>query len=275
MRPRVLHLVAPLVLAVVGLGPRAAAAEEAKPDFAAAKKYFKSGQSLLQSERYGEAIVEFKKAYDITKDGLVMGQIAQAYAKAGDFESALTAIRVYREALPEGERASADTLIKDYEKAIKEGRSKKLVLPGEEPPKVEEPKKEEAAPPPPPEEKPAKKRRLYTWIAAGAAGALALSALVVGLNAQSRFDELADTCKPTCKDSEVDSVKTRALVADVLWGTAAAAAVTAAVLFFVEGRGGGEKKEPGEGGEEESVSRRLQLSPLVGRGYGVNAGLRF
>jgi len=40
-------------------------------------------------DRYADAIVEFKKAYEITKDGLVMGQIAEAFAKAGDYESSL------------------------------------------------------------------------------------------------------------------------------------------------------------------------------------------
>ncbi len=274
MRPGVLCGLLVSCLALVA--PQLAAAEEAKPDYAAAKAHFKSGQEHLKAERYGEAVAAFKKAYEITKDGLVMGQVAQAYAKAGDFENALAAIKVYREALAEGERGPADTLIKEYESAVKEGRSKKLYLPGEAPPKVEEPKTEPTTPPPPPpEEKPKRKGRFFTWIAAGAAGALALSALVVGLNAQSKFDELSDTCKPTCAESEVDSVKTRALVADVLWGTAAAAAVTATVLFFVEGRkGGSDKKDPTEV-EEESVSRRLQLSPIVGRGYGVSAGLRF
>jgi hypothetical protein len=258
--------------------PQLAVAEEAKPNYAAAKTHFKSGMEHLKAERFGEAVVAFKKAYEITKDGLVMGQVAQAYAKGGDFENALAAIRVYREALAEGERGPADTLIKEYEAAVKEGRSKKLLLPGEAAPKVAEPTTEAAPPPPPPvEDEPRRRKgRFYTWIAAGAAGALALSALVVGLNAQSKFDELSDTCKPTCADSEVDSVKTRALVADILWGTAAAAGVTAAILFFVEGRhkGGAEKKDPTEV-EEESVSRRLQLSPVVGRGYGVSAGLRF
>jgi len=258
---------------------RARAEEGAKPDYAAAKKHFKSGQQALQGERYGEAVVEFRKAYEITKDGLVMGQVAEAFAKAGDFENALAAIKVYRESLAEGERASADALIKDYEKAVQEGRSKHLVLPGE---KVEkpEPKPDEGgatAPTPPPEDKPARKGRLWTWITLGAAGALALSALVVGLNAQSRFDELSDSCKPSCATSDVDSVKTRAIAADVLWGTAAAAAVTATILFFVEGRSTRTEKEPGEGGEEETVSkRRFRLTPVVGTGrYGLNAGFQF
>jgi tetratricopeptide (TPR) repeat protein len=261
-----------------------------KPDIEAAKKHFKSGQALMQMERWGAAIEEFKKAYDITKDGLVMGQVGQAYEKAGDYEGAKQAYTRYRDALSPGDRRPANALIKKCEKMIKEGRTKKLVLPSEEaaaaknvvkPPPGEE---GEGAPKPEPvDEEGGRSYRLYTWIAAGAAGALALSALIVGLNAQSRFDELSDTCKPACSDSEVDSVKTRALVTDVLWGAAAAAAVTAAVLYFVEGRSlksspesPGKKYYEEEEEEEEDFVHRLQISPVMGQGtYGLGARLSF
>ena len=54
------------------------------PDIAAAKKHFKAGQALVQMEKWGAAIEEFVKAYEITRDGLVMGQIGQAYESAGE-----------------------------------------------------------------------------------------------------------------------------------------------------------------------------------------------
>jgi ribosomal protein L12E/L44/L45/RPP1/RPP2 len=116
---------------------------------------------------------------------------------------------------------------------------------------------------------------------------------VVGLNAQSKYDELADECKPVCANSEVDSVRTRALVTDILWGTAAAAAITAGVLFFVEGPSGGAESdtEPEEGYEEEGEeeedddeddeddeewSQRIHIAPVVGGGtYGLGAEIRF
>jgi tetratricopeptide (TPR) repeat protein len=276
MYSRALTLVSLFAVLAVAAPARA---EEGKPDLGAAKRHFKAGQEFLQMDRFADAIVEFKKAYEITKDGLVMGQVAEAYAKAGDYETALESLKVYRAALEAGERGPADDLKKEYEKAVKEGRSKKLVLPTEKP-KVE-PKPDETTPPVKPEEKPKRKGRLWTWIMAGTAGAVALSALVIGLNAQSKFDELSDTCKPRCADSEVDSVRSRAIAADVLWGVAGAALITAGVLFFVEGRSSvaGEQKAPGEGDESEetvSMKRRLRISPVVGAGrYGINAGFRF
>jgi hypothetical protein len=279
MHSRVLALASLVLLALVA--PAHAQEEAQKPDFAAAKRHFKAGQEFLQMDRYADAIVEFKKAYEITKDGLVMGQVAEAFAKAGDFEAALDALKVYRAALPEGERSAADELKKEYEKAVKEGRSKKLVLPSDQP-KLQ-PKDDGTPPPAKPEDKPRRKGRLWTWIAAGTAGALALSALIVGLNAQSKFDDLNNTCKPACPDSEVDSVRTRAIAADVMWGLAGAAAVTSVVLFFLEGRAasaGGEQKAPGEdggGGDEETVSKRkIRFTPVVGVGtYGMGAQVRF
>jgi len=263
-------------------------AQEDKPDFAQAKKHFKAGQAFVQMERFAEAVVEFKKAHAITKDDLVMGQVAMAYEKAGDYEAALAAIKVYRRSLPEGERASVDEMIVKFKKMIKEGRSTKLVLPGEEVAKPKAvPEKGETPVPAEPEEdeETGRRGRFYTWIAAGAAGALALSALVVGLNAQSKYDELKGTCgaTKTCDPDEADSVKTRAVVADVLWGTAAAAAITAGVLFFLEGRSSAkeEKRDPMEGDDEEDeeepdLSQRIRISPLVGGGtYGIGAKLDF
>lgn len=248
-----------------------------------ARTHFKAGQAFLQMERYAEAIDEFNKAYEITQDKLVMGQVAAAYEKAGDYEAALKAMELYREALPPDERASADGFIKRYKQAIADGKSKKLTLPSEKKPvapvKTEEAEERTKPPAEEPDEEPGKSKRFYTWIAAGAAGALALSALVVGLNAQSKYDELSDTCKPNCPQSDVDSVETRALVTDILWGTAAAAAVTAGVLYFLEGRKlkGEERSTPVEGEEEdEEVMNRVRVTPVVGGGtFGVGANIRF
>jgi tetratricopeptide (TPR) repeat protein len=272
------------LLLMVALPAQVMGQESAKPDFEAAKRHFKAGQEFYQMDRYAEAIVEFKQAYEITNDGLVMGQVAEAYAKAGDFENALASIRIYHDALPEGERGPAAQLMKEYEKAIKEGRSQKLVLPTEKVPELvavpvtpEQGVTKESSPATP--GAPVKKKRIYTWIAAGAAGALTVSAIVLGLNAQTKFDDLSNQCKPNCSSSDVDSVKTRAMVTDVLWGTAAAAAVTAGVLFWLEGRkGAAEEETPGTDSEDtdEEVLSRFRLTPVVGAGnYGVSAGLKF
>ena len=282
-------------LLVIGLlvicGPSAAADE--RQNIGAAKQAFKAGQEFMKMERYADAVVEFRKAYSITQDGLVMGQVALAYEKGGDYEAALGSIRKYREALPASDRASVDPLIAKYEKLIKEGKSKPLVLPGDKVQPVigavgATTAGDDGATPPPPAEEKESKGRLWTWVAAGTAAALGISALVVGLSAQSKYDELNDRCGSdaagVCAQSDVDSVNTRAIVTDVLWTTALAAGITAVVLFFVEGSGSGEKSSSSdiddqieeEEEEEDELVQDIRLAPLAGAGtVGLGALLRF
>jgi len=258
-----------------------------KARIAQAKRAFLAGRAAFSQKNWSEAVARYKEAYGITKDGLVMGQVALACEKAGDYERALKSIRVYRSALPQSDRGSVDGLVTKYEKLIANGKSKHLLLPGETPPAVA------ALPPPtvakdpdpnpykvPTDEPQVKKRgRFWTWIVLGGAGALAVSALVVGLSAQSKFDELKDSCGSNCSDDDVSSVRTRAVATDILWGTALAAGITAGVLFFVEGRGGGtEKRDELKDIEEESdeLVKSFKITPLVGAGtYGLGADIRF
>lgn len=262
-----------------------AAAKKVDPRMVEAKRAFIAGRTLFGEKKWAEAIVEYKKAYAITQDGLVMGQVALGFEKAGDYKRALESIRVYRSALPESDRASVDEMIQKYEKLIADGKSTHLTLAGETPP--EPPRPVVAAPvtPPPPKKEPKvarkKKGRFWTWVVLGGAAALAVSALVVGLSAQSKFDELNDGCKPNCSSSDVDSVRTRAVATDILWGTALAAGITAGVLYFLEGRGsrsGSRKRDDLKDVEEENddLVKSFRVSPLVGAGtYGLGAEIRY
>jgi tetratricopeptide (TPR) repeat protein len=264
------------------------AAKKKDPRIAQAKAAFKAGRAAFTAKDWGEAIVQYKKAYEITKDGLVMGQVALAFEKAGDFKRALEAIQVYRSALPQSDRASVNEMVARYEKLVGDGKSKHLTLPGETPPPPPKPtvvaKKKPLVDPDKTADKPKKRGRFWTWVALGAAGALAVSALVVGLSAQSKFDEVNDSgCKPNCSDDDVDSIRARAIATDVLWGTALAAGITAGVLFFLEGRGGGsseskKKDDDLKDLEEESdeLVKSFKVTPLVGAGtYGLGADIRF
>ena len=84
--------------------------------------------------------------------------------------------------------------------------------------------------------------RKWTWVAAGSTVVFAGAAAVVGYSMQSRFDDLKKSCgrgsqdQLGCSQGDIDSVHTRMVTANVLWGLAGAAAITAGVLFFVEGR---------------------------------------
>jgi hypothetical protein len=84
--------------------------------------------------------------------------------------------------------------------------------------------------------------RKWTWVAAGSTVLLTGAAAIVGTTMQSRFDELKSSCgrgsaqQLGCSESDIDSLHTRKVTANVLWGLAGAAALTTGVLFFVEGR---------------------------------------
>lgn len=300
MRACVARLAVPFfIIALLG-APLEADAKPSRAQIRAAKKAFKSGQRHYKAKRWAKAIVQFQKAHEITGDGLVMGQVALAFEKAGDFARALKSIRVYREALPQSDRGSVDEMIKRYEGEIAAGKSTHLRLPGEP-----EPPPKPADPPPKPADKPDEKikdafsdtkeqpveakprKRFWTWVLAGSAAALGVSALVVGISAQSKYSELEDSCGATgsCSDSDVDSVRSRAIATDVLWGTALAAGIAAGVLYFLEGRGesrgGGSVPEPDEPEddeeeEEDDLVKRFRIAPMLGGGtVGLGAEIRY
>ena len=141
-------------------------------------------------------------------------------------------------------------------------------------PEPETPATEPAAVPPPSESQPStaeppRRGRIFTWIALGTAGALAVSGLVVHMHASAKYSELEDQCAPNCSDTEVDSLRTEATVSSVLFGLAGAAAVTSLVLLFVEGR---EKKPETPGSSVQS----FHLTPVVGAGtYGIHGRITF
>ena len=104
---------------------------------------------------------------------------------------------------------------------------------------------DEAAPPaldltaPAPAPRAAPSRR-WTWVGLGVTGALAGGAAVAGLTMRSRYQSLQDGCGQTpagCSDDQIDGLRTRVRVANVLWGLAAASAVATGVTFYVESGG--------------------------------------
>jgi PEGA domain len=104
--------------------------------------------------------------------------------------------------------------------------------------------------------------RKWTWVAAGSTVLLAAGAIAAGVAMQSRFDSLEKSCGSSsgkisgCSQSDIDSVTSRQITANVLWGLAAAGAATAGVLFYVEGRA-------------------VTVSPLAGTTTGFVAAVRY
>ena len=104
--------------------------------------------------------------------------------------------------------------------------------------------------------------RKWTWVAAGSTALLAAGAVIAGVAMQSRFDSLDKSCGggnpsgPACSESDISSVRSREIVANVFWGLAGAAAVTTGVLFYLEGRA-------------------VRVSPVAGGTTGFIAAVRY
>ena len=72
--------------------------------------------------------------------------------------------------------------------------------------------------------------------------ALAAGAVVTGLSASSRFDDLRSSCAQTpagCTADQIDGVKSRDRAATVLWVAAGVFAVATGVSFYVNAREAG------------------------------------
>ena len=84
-----------------------------------------------------------------------------------------------------------------------------------------------------------KRGRLWTYVAAGSAVALAGVGMGFGLWAKSGWDEYQEVASTDRERYDLlrDSVPMRATVSSVTFATAGALAITAVVLFFVEPRG--------------------------------------
>lgn len=105
--------------------------------------------------------------------------------------------------------------------------------------------------------------RTWTWVAVGAAVALAGGAATAGLVMQSKYQALDQSCGRSaganyrgCSSGDVGTVDTWKTTANVLWGLSAAAAITAGALFYVEGRA-------------------VAVSPTAGPVVGLQASMRY
>ncbi|MGK3962639.1 hypothetical protein WMF38_00420 [Sorangium sp. So ce118] len=72
-----------------------------------------------------------------------------------------------------------------------------------------------------------------TYVLAGVGVAGAASFAVWGMVGRSEQDDLEQTCRPRCRDSDLSGVRTKYLIADISLGVGAAAFVGAAVTYLL------------------------------------------
>ena len=84
--------------------------------------------------------------------------------------------------------------------------------------------------------------RWLPWAGLGATLALGAGAVVTGVGASSRYDELRASCGQTvegCSRSQIDQVKSRALTANLLWAGASVGALATGLMVYVNTREAG------------------------------------
>lgn len=224
-------------------------------DPAAAKSHFTMGTRLYEIGEYRQALDEFKAAHLAKPDPAFLYNIAQCHRQLGDLDMAATMYRRYLAVSPNAKnRVEVEKRIAEIEADLAAGKQK-----GPEP--VRAPAPEPVGPPPaeapplptaqpaaapannlvqiPVESKPARSifnLRLLRWVGVGVTAALVGGAITTGALARSKYNDLKGSCGKTlegCSSGDIDGVKSRALVTNVLWGLAGAAAVGTGVMFYL------------------------------------------
>lgn len=117
---------------VLGLGMASPAWAQ---DFEAAGKHFSAAQEAFGAKRFRTAATEFEAAYGITKDPVLLYNVAESYEKAGEGKKAVANYKAYLKEQP----AAADKA--EVQKRIRAIEAKRFKLadqsaPGDNPPPV-------------------------------------------------------------------------------------------------------------------------------------------
>jgi hypothetical protein len=115
--------------------------------------------------------------------------------------------------------------------------------------------------------------RIWTWVAAGTAAATGLTAIGLGISVKVDGDKHKEIPIDEHQrlDELEDSMRDRALAANILLGVTGALAVTAAVLFFVEERWMTRDSRPTPAPAVQAAGRtRLLLGPGPGIGLSTS-----
>lgn len=225
---------------------------QAQDDVAAAKGHFQKGTRLYEVGDYREALDEFKAAHLAKPDPAFLYNIAQCHRQLGDAGQAVTLYKRFLVASPNAaNRTEVERRIAELEAVVGARKDREIpeaapsaaapaAVPAPSPAPTSAGASGEApalasapAVPPPPS---GSSLRYLRWIGAGVTVALVGGAIASGLSASSRFDELERTCGTTaagCSTGDIDGLKSRALLTNILWGAAGVAAIGTGVAFYL------------------------------------------
>lgn len=213
----------------------------------AARKSFESAKREYNIGQFDRASRLFEEAYRISGDPILLYNIAQSHRQFGRRGEAIQAYKAYLREVPTADnRVAVEARIKDLESSTDRGPAPTafdLVDPEvspsrfRRPPTVPVPSAAITTKSQMPDPTPRKSSYMRTKIATGAAILLGAAALGTGLAAEAKHSEMVDGCARNiggCSDPEVASLKSRAMVTNMLLGLTAGAVVTAGVFFWMD-----------------------------------------
>jgi tetratricopeptide (TPR) repeat protein len=219
----------------------------AGPNEDAAREAVKKATVAYNLGQYEASTVQYEEAYRLVQDPSLLYNIGQSYRMANKPDKATTAYKAYLRTAPDDApaREQAQKKLDELEwstfgpgnpRPTPPVRTTPIPIPQPKPTVVTPIQiKIEAETPsltPPPA---ADRWKKWTpWIATGITAVLGTSSIIAGLAANSAYSELEGTCGKTksCTNSQINGVKSKATITNVLWGLTATSAVATGGIFF-------------------------------------------
>lgn len=191
-----------LLLTVLSLTPPTfaqAAESPAQADIDRAKQLFRNGATLYDEGRYEDAIVAWEEAYNLSKEPVLLFNIANAQERLGRYQDAYDTLNRYRAFAPESEREALERRLVNLEARLRE-----------QPAPV--------APPPTQVEAPREGGQARALILPAALYGVGVAGLGVGtgfgLRALGAREEAAGLCAPTSVSAVCPSAASDAIALD-------------------------------------------------------------
>lgn len=214
-----------LLLASLAFAPPAFAQSSPTPEeVEQAKQLFRNGADLYDEGRYEDAIAAWQEAYNLSKQPVLLFNIANAYERLGRYQESYDALNRYRAFAPESEREAIERRLVNLEARLKEQPTT-------------------TTPATTPEPKPEKERSALlipvAFYGAGVAGLAVGTGF--GLRANGARDEAASLCAATdtsavCPDSAAGAIsrdRSSSHIADVGFAVGAVGLVGGTALMFM------------------------------------------
>lgn len=287
-RPWVLALVFSMM--VLALGTKEARAQLTPQQKQEIHVHYQQATRAYDLGKYQEAVDEYQKVYEIDGDPVMLYNIAQAYRLNDQPQESIHFYRRYLQRSPEARnKEDVERKITAMEKLIEE-RRKAAALVAPPPPKTDvkpvavpepvtpppvAPPVVVAPPPLPPPPPPSTTRRVLGWSMVGVGVASVTVAIVEGIKAKNRGDELTQMQGMVWSDTQANiqsEGKTANIVAIVCGIAGTAVAVGGAIVLITNGS----SSPANDNGAPPATANTVSFAPWVGPGLvGGGMGLRF